>query len=585
MTWSAWITLVVVVVTIVVLARDLIAPSAAMFGAAVVLLVVGIITPAQAFSGFSNPAPITVAALYIVARGIERTGALQRILNSALGSGDGQRGPLARLLALAGGASAFLNNTPIVAMLIGPVTEWAERRGKSPSRFLLPLSFAVILGGMVTLIGTSTNLVVSGLLVQVGQAPLGMFELTPIGLPIALAGVVALVVLAPIVLPARRAPHESFEENAREFSVDMVVAPGGSLDGRTVDAGGLRRLQGVFLAQVERGRQVIAPVGPTTVLMGGDRLTFVGRADLIVDLQGQRGLVSAEQPHMEAFDAGQHALFEAVVGASSPLVGKTLKEIGFRSRYQAAVMAIHRAGERVNEKLGQVELKLGDTLLLLADPEFRDRWRDRGDFLVVSRINAAPPIPTRKAWLATAIALGVAVVAGAGVIPILQASLLGALALVVFGVLSPGEAKAAVDLDVIVLIASAFGVAAAMEQTGLASTIGGVVVHAFGWMGVRGALLGVTLMTMAMTAVITNNAAALLMFPIGMAAAAGVGASPRGFAIAVAIAASASFLSPIGYQTNVMVYGPGGYKFSDYPRLGVWLTAIVVIGVMVLVRV
>lgn len=577
MTWQAWGTLLVVAGTIYALVRDIAAPSATVLGAMVVLLVAGIITPAQAFSGFGNAAPVTVAALYVLARAVEKTGGLQPLVAAVLGGGTGHRRSLAQLLIPSAAASAFLNNTPIVAMLLPQVTEWAERNRQSPSRYLMPLSFAVVLGGVITAIGTSTNLVVSGLLQSHGMAPLGLFELTRIGLPVAAVGIACIVVLAPWVLPERRPARLDLTEQVRQFTVSMVVMPGGPLAGQSVEVGGLRHLQGVFLVEIERQGELIAPVAPDAVLRGGDRLTFVGKASLVVDLQRMRGLVSAEERHLRPFDTARHTFLEAVVGEASPLVGRTLKEADFRERYQAAVVGIHRSGQRVDAKLGAVPLKPGDTLLLLADPGFRERWRDRHDFLLVSQLGGTPPSVSRKAGVVGLIAFAIVLVAGAGLLPILQASLLGAMALIALGVLSPSEARAAVDMDVIIVIAGSFALGAAIEQTGLADRLAHVLVIPFRGMGASGALLGVTLATVALTEIITNNAAAALTFPIGLAIARDVGADPRPFAIAIAIAASASFLTPIGYQTNTMVYGPGGYRFSDYARLGLPLTVLVVL--------
>ncbi|GIW50683.1 MAG: SLC13 family permease [Gemmatimonadales bacterium] len=576
MGWEAWFTLAVVTGVILALVRDLVAPALAVVGAVVLLLVVGVIDPAQAFGGFSNPAPITVAALYVVARAVERTGGLQPIVAAALGDGRGKWAPLFRLLAPTTLASGFLNNTPIVAMLAPQVSQWAQRRGLSPSRFLMPLSFAAILGGLLTAIGTSTNIVVSGLLEAHGQAPMGIFEITKVGLPVAALGLLLVIFLAPLVLPERIPPERDLKEGLREFVVAMEVVRGGPLDGKAVEAGGLRHLQGVFLVEVERAGQVIAPVAPDTVLRGGDRLTFVGRADLVVDLQATRGLVSAEGKHVAEFDTERHTFFEAVVGAASPLVGRTLKEVGFRQTYQAAVVAIHRAGERVRAKLGEVRLKVGDTLLLLTDPGFRERWRDRNDFLLVSRLGGAAPGVTKKAWLAGVVTLGIVLVAGSGLLPILHASLAGALLLVLGKVLTPGEARAAVNLDVVILIAASFGLGAAVEASGLAASVAGGFVDLFGELGPAGVLLGVVLATVALTELITNNAAAVLIFPIAAAAGSAAGLDIRDVALAVAVAASASFLTPIGYQTNTMVYGPGGYRFTDYLRLGLPLTVVVV---------
>ena len=575
MSWEAWFTLAVLLVTVVALAREVLPPSATVLGAVIVLLVAGVLTPEQAFSGFSNPAPITVAALYVLARAVERTGALQPVVRATLGGGSGRRS-LLRLTLPTAAVSAFLNNTPIVAMLVPQVSDWADRQKQSPSRYLMPLSFAAIMGGMVTVIGTSTNLVVSGLLETYGQQPLGMFELSSLGLPVAIVGCLALIVLAPILLPNRRPARKELEEDVREFVVNMIVEPGGPLDGRAVEEGGLRHLQGVYLIEIERQGQSIAPVPPTTLLRGEDQLTFVGKADLVVDLQNMRGLRFAADPQVGALDLTRHIYYEAVLGGVSPLIGKTLRELEFRGRYQAAVVAVHRAGQRVQAKLGDVRLRIGDTLLLLSDPGFHDRWRDRTDFLLVSRLGGAPPRATRNAWVVGFIAFSIVVGAGLGLLPILHLSLIGAVALVLLGVLTPGEARRAVDLDVILLIAAAFGLGAAMVSTGLADRLAGDTIRALGFLGPIGVLAGVVLATIVLTAIITNNAAAVLVFPIAMSAAAGMSLDQRTVAIAVAVAASASFVTPIAYQTNLMVYGPGGYRFGDYARLGGPLSIVVI---------
>jgi len=455
LTWEAWFTLAVVVLTIALLARDFTAPAAVVFAAAVALLVAGVIEPAQAFSGFSNSAPMTVAALYVVAAGIERTGVLNRLVDSALGGGNGERRTLARLLLPSAGASAFLNNTPIVAMLVPAVSRWSQRVGRSVSRYLMPLSFAVILGGTLTLIGTSTNIVVSGLMEGSGMEPMGFFEIAKLGLPVVIAGLALLILLAPRLLPDRRGARKDIDD-VREFVVEMRVDSAGALDGASVEGGGLRHLVGVFLAQVERGAELIAPVTPETVLRGGDLLRFVGNARDVADLQGRSGLTPEAQQHTAAIPTGRLAFFEAVIGDASPLVGTSLKAIGFRDRYQAAVLAIHRADRRVEAKLGEVRLKTGDTLLLLASPAFTDRWQGSSDFLLVSRFGASEPERSDKVLPATLIGIGVVVAASTGLLPILDASLLGAIAVVLFGVLSPGEARSAVDLDVIIVIAASF---------------------------------------------------------------------------------------------------------------------------------
>ncbi|MCH7750440.1 MAG: anion permease [Acidobacteria bacterium] len=383
---------------------------------------------------------------------------------------------------------------------------------------------------------------------------------------------------APRVLPDRSPARDDLSEGFREFVVKMAVVGGGPLDGRSVGEGRLRNLKGVFLVEIEREGEVIAPVTPHTMLSGGDLLTFVGRVDEVVDLQTTRGLRSNEQKHLEKFDTARQTFFEVVLGPGSPLVGRTLKTADFRDRYQAAVVAIHRAGRRVGAKLGGVMLRPGDTLLVLSDPGFGNRWRDRSAFLLVARLGGVTPAATKKAWVVGAVVLGVVLSAALGFLPVLHAALVGAFALVITGVLTPAEARTAVDLDVILVIAGAFGLAAALQVSGLAEHAAGLLVTTFDGWGPAGVMIGIVLTTVTLISIISNNAAAVLMFPIAISTASGLGLSTRAFAIAVAIAASASFLTPIAYQTNIMVYGPGGYRFGDFARLGAPLTLVVVAG-------
>ncbi|MGZ8756012.1 MAG: SLC13 family permease, partial [Acidimicrobiia bacterium] len=315
-------------------------------------------------------------------------------------------------------------------------------------------------------------------------------------------------------------------------------------------------------------------------------LRFAGRVDNVVDLQNLSGLTLAEQTHVDLIDTRQAAHFQAVIGIGSFLSGRTLKEIGFRSRYQAAVVAIHRAGQRVDAKLGDIELRAGDTLLVVADPDWKDRWGDRRDFILIAPLAGAPRLRSRRALVAAAVAIGIVATAATGLLPMVTAALLGGAALVGLGVVSPREAKASVDLDVIVTIGSAFGLAAAMESSGLAATIATGLVHGLGTLGPTGLLAGVVIATVLLTSLLTNTAAVLLIFPIAIATADSFGANPRGFALAVAVAASMCFLTPIGYQTNMMVYGPGGYRFTDYLRLGLPLTlasvAVILVGIPII---
>ena len=565
---------------LVSLALDLMPPAASVLAATVTLLVVGVIDEEQALSGFSNSAPLSVAALYVLAYAADKTGLLGPLVNRMLGKeGRVGRGALSRLVLPTAGISAFINNTPLVAMLIGQVSNWCNQRGVSPSLLLLPISYAAILGGTLTVIGTSTNLVASGLLEETGEAPIAMFEITKLSIISVIGGLVVMIALIPRLIPVRKAAIEEFTEELREFTVQMEVVPGGPMDGTTIAEAGLRNLKSVFLVEIERGETVVPAVWPSRRLDGGDRLTFVGDSDSIVGFQRTTGLRSAEDQHMLSISSTEHTFFEAVVGPESRLVGQSLAEIEFRGRYQAAVVAIHRSGHRIDRSLGQVELQAGDTLLLLAGPDFRARSRRGRDFLLVSRIGGPTPTATRRAPLVGLVAVAVISLAAFEVMSILQAALIAAGFLIATRTISFSEAGEAIDFGVVLLIAAAFGVGEAMQSSGLAEDLASSLLNAFSGLGDLGIIFGLALATTLLTELITNNAAVVVIFPVAMAVAVDAGLDPRIVAMTIAVIASSSFLTPIGYQTNTMVYGPGGYRFSDYLRAGIPINVIVLISV------
>jgi di/tricarboxylate transporter len=580
---EAWLTLAVVLALVVVLTRELIPPAVAVLAATIGLLLAGIIDADQAFAGFSNEAPIVVAALLVFARAADVTGIIGPALEWFIGRpGSSHRWALPRLIFPIAGLSAFLNNTTLVAMTVPAVLDICRRRGLSPSRFLIPISFAAVLGGVITTVGTSTNLTVSGLLRQAGMEPLSLFEVTPVGLPLAIVGCVVIILLAGKLLPNRDpAGRESDGDVTRDFTVSMRVQPDGPIDGKSVEDAGLRHLQGVFLVEIARDDRLIAPVGPTEVLLGGDVITFVGRVDDVVDLHRIRGLKSAEARQIDQLAGAGQAFYEAVVGPE--LVNATLREVGFRARYGAAVLAIHRAGQRIDAKLGQVRLHLGDTLLVLADPGFRARFRDGRDFLLVAPLRAIPPARGGKALLVALIGAGFVVATGTGLLPILNAALLAAVLVIASGALTVRQARDAIDLNIVVLIAAAFGLGAAVDASGLGKQLADLIVGAMSPFGAIGALAAILIATMLLTELISNNAAAVLAFPVAVATAAATGSDPRPVVIAVTMGASLSFLTPIGYQTNLMVYGLGGYRFGDFSRLGAPINVVVLTLAMIVI--
>lgn len=575
MTADGWATVVVLAAVFGALTWDRIAPSAVVLSGAVALLVSDVITAEQALSGFANPAPITVAALYVLARAAEKTSLLTAVAARLLGEGR-TRVDLARLLLPTAAASSVLNNTPLVAMLTPDVVAVSQRRGLVASRYLMPLSFATILGGTVTVLGTSTNLIVSGLLQDIGQAPLDLFELTPVAAPAVVAGMVVLIGFAWRLVPDRPTVQQQAAETVREFVVSMAVAPGGPLDGRRLGDTDLVGRPHVFLVEVVRGGQTFSPVPLDLALRGGDRLVFVGAVGEIVGLYRLAGLRATAQDHLDQVARPSHRLHVAVIGRSSPLAGQTLADVGFVARYQAVVLAIHRDGQRLAGEPRDVRFRPGDALLVLADSSFRSNWSDARDFLLVAPIDNDAPHMSRRAPVVAAITVAMVLLASLGWLTILEAALLAAGATVATGTLTADEVRDAIDFDVIILIASSFALGAAVATTGLAELLADAVIGAFDGMGTIGVVLGLLVAVTLLTELVTNNAAVVVVFPIAAAVAARTGIDLRLLAMGIAVAASCSFLTPIGYQTNTIVYGPGGYRFFDYARVGLPLNITVV---------
>ena len=583
MGFDAWITLGALAVMVAALVTGRLSPPAAVIGTSAALFVLGVTDAQQAFSGFANTAPITVAALYVIAGAIDRTGALEPLVAKLLNRPGSLRKDLVKLLFPSAVGSAFLANTPIVAMLTPAVTRWADGQGRSASSFLIPLSYATILGGALTAIGTSTNLVASGLLESIGEEPLGLFELATIGLPLFAVGLVVILIGAPF-LPKRRRPAEPAEDGTRAFTVAMHVDAGGALDGVSVTDAGLRHLDGLFLTQIDRPDQTIAPVLPSQILRSGDQLVFAGQVDQVVALQKFSGLSLANNTASKALgNPASTGYFELVIGPSSPIVGQTAIEVSFRQRYDAAILAVHRSGELVGGQPGSVRFRAGDTLLVVAPRTFRERWRNTGEFLLISRLDADIPVNDRSrplAIVALAIAVGLPLF---GLLPITRSTILAAILVVVFGILKPREARDAVDVNVVLMIGGAFGLGAAITETGIDQRVAGGLLDSFGMLGTAGAIVGLLITTMVLTELITNAAAVVLAFPIAIDVAEQTGLDPRLLIIGIAVAGSASFLTPVGYQTNMMVYGPGGYRFSDYLRIGVPLSLVTIVVISTIV--
>ena len=574
MSGDAWITLVVLVGVVAVLLLDRVAPVFVLGAGVGVLMFVDVIDVSTALSGLSATAPATIAALYVLAGAVVATGTFAGIVDRLL---DRPR-PMFAFTAVVAAISSVVPNTPLVAMFAPRVVRWSQRNGSNASRFLLPLSFASILGGVITLIGTSTNLVVADLLVAAGEEPLGVFDITAVGIPVAIVGVVLLTILGPRLLPERTASAEDLERRGREFQVAARVVEGGPLVGRSIADSGLRSLDGVFLALVERDGDrpvdsTALAAAPTTVLRAGDVCCFVGDVGRVVDLHGFEGLAPLEEHHVSNAEGPGTRLFEAVVAPASDLVGSTLRSIAFRGRYGGAVMAIHRSDGALGGQLGRIPLRAGDVLLVLADDSFGSRWRNHSDFSLVAAVNEPPPERRSRSLLVVAATVGMILLAATGVLSLFESAVLAAIVVIAGGAISVNEGWRSINLNVVLTMAVAISLGAAVSISGLAAEVAGLVEtsRSLG-IGDVGVVLVTMVATIVLTELVTNTAAAALMVPVAISVAAELAIEPRMLAVAVLIGASCSFLSPVGYQTNLMVFSLGGYKFTDFTRVGFPLT-------------
>jgi di/tricarboxylate transporter len=562
----------------IALVKELFEPEVTIFSALLLLVLGNVIEAKEALAGFSNSGMLTVGFLFIVADAFKQTGILNRIGALLLGKNKQSiTKKLLRFLFPVSFLSAFFNNTPIVAMLIPAIHCWAKNHDYSISKFLIPLSYATILGGMCTLIGTSTNLVVHGLMIESGIGGMSFFEMTKVGIPAVLIGIVYIALFGYRILPDRKEPIVELGENTREYVVELKVEPGYQHLGRTIEAAGLRHLKGLFLFQIERNNQILAPVGPDELILLGDRLFFIGLPATIIELQKTPGLslIKDTKFDLKNYDSDELKAFEAVISPSSPLKGVNVRESNFRSRYQAVIIAIHRNGERIQKKIGDIVLRSGDTLLILARHDFLTKWYNSKDFNLVSEAENIPSKPKLYGYLSLIIFCLMILIMALEIVPIVITTAVAAVMLIFCKCISPIDAQKSVQWNVLLIIASAFGISRALDKSGVAQFLAEKLIFVVGSLGTLGILTGVYFMTSLYTEIITNNAAAALVFPIGLAAATQAGADPRPFALAVAIGASASFATPIGYQTNLMVYGPGGYKFSDFLKIGIPMNILV----------
>ncbi len=566
------------------------APDIILMGGVTFLLVLGVLTPTEALSGFANEGMITVALLFIVAQGLSQTGGASWLAGSLLGRPSTIGLAQLRLMFPVATLSSVVNNTPVVAMMIPAVMDWAKRNRFAVSQLMMPLSYAAIIGGACTLIGTSTNLVVDGMLRTYQSSDstaevyrLGIFELAWVGVPCVIVTMLYVFVFSPLLLPKGKQKDTPQFGDTRQYTVEMLVEPGSPLIGQTIEEAGLRSLPGVFLIEIQRSGHLITAVGPAQVLHENDRLVFAGNVESVVDLQKMRGLRPADDQIFKLdSERSQRHLVEVVISNSFPQVGKSIKEGRFRSTYGAAIIAVAREGQRIKGRIGDIIVKPGDTLLIEAGRSFERQQRYVRDFLLVRKIDDYSPVSHERMNIALTIFVAMVVLAATGVLSMLEAAMVAAGAMIFTRCTRAEEARRSIDWQVLIVIGASIALGVALEKTGAAHTIAQAFVGLVG-QSPNAALITLFVLTAGFSAMISNVAAAVLLFPVAAAISTELDISVIPMAVTLMIAASASFATPIGYQTNLMVYGPGEYRSVDFLKMGGPLTVLVGITTVVLV--
>lgn len=593
MTFEIWITIGVLGLLVGFLLFTRVGTDVAVIGSLVLLMVFGIVTTEEAVLGFVKDGPLMIGGLFVVAAGMRETGAIERIAKVILGRPASRMAAQLRLMSPVCVLSGFMNTTPIVAMYLPIVSDWARRMRFSPSKLYMPLSFAAILGGQLTLVGTASNLVVmtefmpwmegsgSEWARQLGAKPLSseaeFWGVAVSGVPAAILGMLFIALFSRWLLPDRIRVRD-VAEDARKYEVVMRVETGSPIVGSTIEQAGLRALPGLYLFGIERDGMFHHAVGSDEPLEAEDRLLFAGILESVVDLRRIRGLVPDEAP--TDVRPGNRVMVEAVVSSEAPFIGQTVKESRFRSTYGAAIIGAFRSGERLPGKIGDIRLRAGDTLLLDAGVRFTPTHRDSRDFYLVSTVSGAEAVRHERAWVALSILvlmmIGLMTSDATGLSRVVVVWLAG-LAMIGTRCIPGGRARSAINWQVLLTIGGAIGLGAAVKASGLADIAAGGFLEMVSVFGdsPRLVLFATIIVTALLAQLVTNFASATIMFAIAMSSAEMLGVRPEPFVFALMAGAGCNFLTPLSYQTNLMVYGPGGYRFTDFARLGVPLLLIV----------
>ena len=568
---------VVLVFILVSLYKEIFGATFTFLVAIVVLGFFGVLTPAEILAGFANEQIAVIIMLLLMGDIIRRTAIIELVFDKAFQGVKGYRGFLGRMMIIVSVLSAFLNNTPLVAVMMPYINSWCKKNDISPSRLLMPLSYAAILGGCATLIGTSTNLIVNGLVVDQEILPdlrsLRIFDFVYVGIPMIIIGFLYLFFLGEKLLPSREKLDEDSPENNRTYLIETQVRKNSDLIGKTIEESGLRNMKGLYLVEIQRDNRKIFVVSNNLIISQDDILVFAGDTAPVAELtKSGSGLTipSVGMLHKKK----QTEVVEIVISHNSSMIHKSLKEINFRSRYDAAVIGIHRNEERITSKLREVVLKAGDVLMLYSGGDFVSQSQGTRDFYFISRVKEFKKVEGYKIAIVMGGLLLAIFLAAMNVISLFMGLIILLMTSLVLNITTPKDLPRGIDYDLGLIIVMSLALGTAMIKSGAAYIIANGFIAAFLPLGKVGILFGIYLITAFLAAYITNKAAVAIIFPISLTMSVTLDLNPIPFVLVVAYAAAANFMTPIGYQTNLMIYGPGGYAFKDFFKVGFPLTMI-----------
>ena len=585
-------TLGLVVLALILFIGERFPPDTTAITIAVILMVSGIVTPEEGIAGFGNSATITVMAMFVLSAGITRTGALQVMRDLLIKWGGNSTNQNIFVIGIiVGPITAIINNTAVVAIFLPMVEEWSKKRNISSSKLMIPLSYCSILGGMLTLVGTSTNILASGLAKQLGYKEFGLFEFSKLGIITFLIGLSYLVIIAPKVLPDRKSPNSSSlgeSYNLKDYVSEVVITPRSSLVGQTLRQSEIQRKFDLDVLEIIHNDTHFPQPLADKIISVGDILLVRGNKIDLLKIQDKKGIkifpnIQFNNKNFEKeINTGEEKIAEILILSNSRLIGSTLKDIRFRQRYNATVLAVRRGEELVRERLGKVSLKFGDLLLVQGPKQSFIGLQTTQEMLVLEERDLET-IRQDKAWTALGIISCVIILTAANLLPILVSSLSGVLMMILTRCLKPGEIYSSVRWDVIFLLAGLLPLGTAMDKSGATEWLANHLVDLGGNISGYWMLTFFFLITSILTEILSNNASVVLMFPIAVQVAETLNLNPYAFMFAVTFAASNSFTTPIGYQTNTMVYTPGGYRFLDFVRVGGPINLMMIILVPILI--